>query len=312
MNIIFQSGEFFNGINSFWPNIINVISALLGALISGLIAIWIFNKGLKKEKEKKRNEIIIENNNLELYFFHSVESVIFFIEKQVDEVLKCSRKTKDWNKSNFWLSILPELTTRNIWDINQEKLYDIFVSNSEGDIKFKVNDFINLRICLYNIDNVVTNQKELIKEIHERLIVNIELWNQSRKKLLNLSNSFVLEHNLKLIKEKDDFLKFYTDLMVKRQRNLIENNVIDSIEINFKELIEPLKKYLKDNPQFHDERVYKVSETLMDTQKAYSEIKYLRYEYRKNILRAGQKLIQVKARMSLCISNIKKRKKIYK
>jgi len=312
MNIIFQSGEFFNGINSFWPNIINVISALLGALISGLIAIWIFNKGLKKEKEKKRNEIIIENNNLELYFFHSVESVIFFIENQVDEVLKCSRKTKDWNKSNFWLSILPELTTRNIWDINQEKLYDIFVSNSEGDIKFKVNDFINLRICLYNIDNVVTNQKELIKEIHERLIVNIELWNQSRKKLLNLSNSFVLEHNLKLIKEKDDFLKFYTDLMVKRQRNLIENNVIDSIEINFKELIEPLKKYLKDNPQFHDERVYKVSETLMDTQKAYSEIKYLRYEYRKNILRAGQKLIQVKARMSLCISNIKKRKKIYK
>ena len=312
MNIIFQSGEFYNTTNSFWPYLISVISALLGALITGGIAIYIFNNGLKKEKEKKRNEIIIEYNNLEQYFFHSVESIMFFIEKQVDEVLKCSRNTKDWNKSNFWLSIFPELTTRNIWDINQEKLYDIFVSNSDNEIKLRVADFINLRICLYNIDNFVNTQKELNSEIHERLFLNIELWNQSLKTLLNLSNSFVLEHNLKPIKDKDDFLKFYTDLMVKRQRNLIENNVIDNIEINFKELIEPLKKYLKDNPQFHDERVYKVSDTLMNIQKAYSEIKYLRYEYRKNVLRSGQKLIQVKALMSLCISNIKKRKKIYK
>ena len=105
MDIIFQSGDFYNETSSALSNLISVISALFGALISGLIAIYIFKKGLKKERLKRRDEYISECNDLEKYFFHNIDSINFFIDKQIDAISKCSQNTKDWNNKNFHLSV---------------------------------------------------------------------------------------------------------------------------------------------------------------------------------------------------------------
>ena len=319
MNIIFQSGDFYNETSSFWSYygsiitaLCGIIAVLLGALINGRIAISIFKKGLKKEVEKKRNETISEYNLLEQYFFHNIDALKFFIDNQIDEIFKCSSKTKDWTQKHYLLKIFPELTTRDIWEINKQKLYDIFVSNRVGELKSKAYDFINLRNSLYNIDNFIETQNELNKEVFKRMFVNMELWNHGLQALLNLSNSFVIDHNLNSPTEKDFFLKFFTDLMVTRQRELVENNVIENIKFDYKELIEPLKRYLKENHNINDRRVYLVSEQLLNIEKAYIELKSLRHEYRKNVLLAGRKLIKIKSALSLCVSNIEKRQKINK
>ena len=73
MEIIFQSGEFINETNSFWSNLINIIAALLGALISGLIAIYIFKKGLKDEVEQEQTSERVANAELEEYFLYNIQ-----------------------------------------------------------------------------------------------------------------------------------------------------------------------------------------------------------------------------------------------
>jgi hypothetical protein len=311
MAITFQVCDFYNEPSSIWSNLFSLISALLGALISGLIAIWIFKKGLKKENEKKLNEHILESNELEQYFFHCVDSINFFIDKQVIEISKCSKRTKDWTNKNFMLFILPELTTRDIWEINQERLYEIFVTNRDGQIKSKADDFINTRNCLYNIDFFIKTQNDLNKEIYERLIYNVELWNQSLKILLNLSNSFVIEYKSDHENLNDSFLKFFNDIIVKKQRELINKNSPENIEIDFNELIVPLKEYIKNNTQA-DKRIIMITEPIMEIQKAYFEIQNLRYECRKNVIYSGRRLIKIKFLLNYSISNIKNREKLYK
>ncbi|MFT7299312.1 MAG: high-affinity Fe2+/Pb2+ permease [Sphingobacteriales bacterium] len=53
MDIIFQSGEFYGQDGSYWTNSIAIIGAILGALVSGLIAIWIFKRGFKRIRQKR-------------------------------------------------------------------------------------------------------------------------------------------------------------------------------------------------------------------------------------------------------------------
>ncbi|MBN2880891.1 hypothetical protein JXM83_02450 [Candidatus Woesearchaeota archaeon] len=309
MDIIFQSGDFYNETNSILSNLMTIISALLGAIISGLIAIYIFNKGLKNEKEKKRNENIIESNDLEQYFFHNVDSINFFIIKQIDEIAKCSQRIRDWNNKDFSLSIFPELTTKDIWEINQEKLYKIFVTEREGEIREKANDFINVRNCFYNIDNFIALQTESNKEIFQRLIVNIEIWNENLKTLLSLSNAFVINYNSNPNKGKDDFLKLYTSLMVDKQRELILEKKNENMETVFNELIVPLKLYLKNNKQSSDIRIHMISEPIMNIQKAFYEIKNLRKERRKKVLNSGRNLIRVKMLLNESVLSTKNRNK---
>jgi len=257
------------------------------------------------------DEYISESNDLEQYFFHNIDSLSFFIDKQIDEISKCSQNIKDWNNKDFSLSVFPELTTRDIWEVNQEKIYKIFVTNREGELREKANDFINIRNCFYNIDNFITTQIEFNKETFQRLFVNIEIWNQSLKTLLSLSNSFVIEYNSNQKKGKDDFLKLYTDLMVDKQRELIKENKSENMAIVFRELIEPLKKYLKENTQSYDRRILMISEPMINIQNAYYEIMNLRHERRKRVLYSGRKLIKIKVILKESILSTKNRIKNY-
>lgn len=309
MDLIFQSGDFYNQTNSIWSNLINIVSALLGALISGLIAIYIFKKGLRNEEIKKKNEYKSESNDLEMFLFHNIYSLNFFIEKQIKEISNCSKNLKDWNNCDFSLSIFPELTTKDIFKISQEKIYKIFVTDREGDLNEKVNDFINLRNSFYNIDAFIESENELNKEVFQRQFVNIELWNQSLKSLLDLSNTFVLSYNSNPVKGKDDFLELYTNLFVNKQRELIKENKNNNMVIVFEELIKPLKNYLKENKQSNDMRLLMISNPIMNIQKAYTEISNLRYEKRKRILISGRRLLKIKRLINQSIQRTKLRNK---
>ncbi len=311
MDIIFQSGDFYNATSSIWSNLIIIISALLGALISGFIAIWIFMKGLRIEKEKKKDEYISERIDLEEYFFNNIDSISSFIDRQVDEISKCSKRVEDWNNKDFTLSVFPELTAKDAWAINQERIFKIFVTNREGTPKEKSSDFVNVRNCFYYIDDFKTSQNELNKEVSQRLYENIKLWNDSLNKLTKLSNEFVCAYNSKPIEENDQFLKFYTDLMVNKQSQLIKENKSQNMSIVFNELIEPLKQYMKDNPNSMDKRILAINEPLLNLQNAYIQIISLRYERRKKALESGRRLLAVKRILQDCISSTKERKKIY-
>jgi len=58
MDIIFQSGEFCYEV-SFWTTFGGPIASLLGILISGLVAVYIFSKGVKKDRELANEQRMI-------------------------------------------------------------------------------------------------------------------------------------------------------------------------------------------------------------------------------------------------------------
>lgn len=311
MDIIFQSGDFYNQSHT-WIDLTSIIASFLGALISGLIAIIIFRRGIKNEKKKEKEKSVKESDELEEFLFSNIYSLNFFINKQIDEIFKCSKKLKDWNNKDFLLPIFPELRTKDILKINQEKIFKTVVSDREGESEHKIEDFINLRNSFYNIGDFIKSQSELNNKTFQRYLFNIELWNNSLKELLELSNSFVLEYNIDTKKTSDDFLKFYTDLFVNKQREIIKNNDNDNMVLVFDNLIKPLKDYLKENKQSKDVRLLQISNPLINIQKAYVEISNLRNERRKQILYAGRRLLQIKQIMNQSTKNIKSRQKTYK
>ncbi len=311
MDIIFQSGEFYGETNSIFSNLISIISALLGAIISGLIAIYIFKRGLKNETIKVQKELERECIELEQFFNHNIESLHFFIKHQISSISICSRNTKNWETNDFDLSIFAELNCQDLWHISQEKLYNVFVNRKEGDIKSKAQDFINIRNCLHNIDDFVLRQSEINKEISNRLLVQIDIWNLQLKKLLDYSNLFVHRYNNGLIHSEDPLLKLFIGLFVNKQREIIRDGLNNNMEIVFNELILPLKKYLSENGKSKDEKLYMISGPIMDMQKAFYEIDYLRTERRKKALLAGRKLNAINNLMMTSLANMKSRQYKY-
>lgn len=311
MDKIIQLGDLCNAHYSIWSDLTSIISALIGAIISGLIALFIFILGLKKEKQKKRLQYISESNDFEDYFFHNLSSLIFFTNKQVEEISKCSQRLKNWTLEDFTLSIFPEINTEDILSMDQEKIYKIFVQNREGLLEHKANDFINVRNCFYNIDNFIKTQNELNKKINQRIVVNIELWNNSLTSLLKLSNKFVVEYNLKPDKGKDEFLELFSGLIVKKQREIILENKSENMQIVLTEIIDPLKAFLKNNKQSNDSRLIMIAEPIMNIQKSYHEINHLSIEKRKSILFAGRRLLHIKDNLKRCINSTQNRTKKY-
>jgi hypothetical protein len=219
MDIIFQSDEFYSAGSS----LIKVLGSILGALISGIVAIGIFKKGLKEQSisvKKVNNE---KYDELENYCF----SVIKYLNQAIGEQLNLlelgSKKLLNFSQSNLLLQIFSQLSTDEIDSINNVDLYKIFVSNRDGETSTKTSNYLNLKSCL----RFLNQQKEAYNDFNQKLHTELEkhrnTWNTNLKNLLDLYNSFEIQKLNSLIKPADDiFLNAYRKIIVDKQRLLIQ------------------------------------------------------------------------------------------
>jgi len=256
-------------------------------------------------------DYINESNELEQYFYSNVDSLNFFINKQIDEISKFSQRIRNWENKNITLPIFSELTTKDIWKIDQERIYKLFVTFRKGNTQDKITDFINIRNSFYNIDKFIKIQNDLNIASYQLLTENIEIWNNNLKILIELSNHFVTEYNISLRNDIDEFLNAYTDLVIKKQRQLINENKSGNIEIIYNELIIPLSSIVNNKKYSKDKRIYLISTPLINLQKVYSDVKNIKYEQRKKILESGRRLLWTKLLINESIQKTKNREKSY-
>ncbi len=113
MDIIFQSGEFYGQDSSFWTNVVAIVGAVLGAVISGLIAIWIFKRGLNEEAKKEFQSRAKKDDELENYIFHVISFMNSTIDQQVKEIGRASQALKNYSNKNLGISNTSELSTED-------------------------------------------------------------------------------------------------------------------------------------------------------------------------------------------------------
>ncbi|MFT6836443.1 MAG: hypothetical protein ACJA0H_002493 [Francisellaceae bacterium] len=309
MDIIFQSGEFYGQDSSFWTNVIAITGAVLGALISGLIAIWVFKRGLKEQKKQEQASRIAKHNELENYLFHVIGFMRPTMIQQVNEIGWTSQALKDFGNRNLSINTVSALSTDEVNGIKSEDLYRIFVTNREGDTKDKAADILNLRSCFRYIDQQKESYIEFNQTLFSRLDEFRNLWNENLKHLLDLYNQFALQAKQNNINPgTDTFLDFYRNIMVDEQRELILKGLSDNLAESHLKLIQPLMTFIRES-KIMDQRILMIAPSVMACDQAFQETSQLRRQKRATVLTYGRNLLGVERLMAECIENTQKRKK---
>ncbi len=284
--------------------IYNLIVPLVAALIGGFISLYIYKEGEKKKIQDDRRKQIESHFQTEKYFFHNISSIIFFIDRQIEEISKTSRNTKNWNINKLSLSIMSELKLTELRELNFKTLYQIFVIEKEGDITDKANAFINIKNCLHNIEDFSENQKNENYRPFQEILKNIDLWNVSLQKLMELYNSFVVQKP----STEDKLIPIMHNYLVKKQREMIENKKDQNILHFYENLILPMQNEIINLKMDIDSRAELVIKEVLNCKKVYVQIKTIRYHRRKDILLAGRRLLQIKGLLKESCNEIKSSK----
>lgn len=283
----------------------DIFIPLLSALIGGLFSVWVYNKGLNKEKRDEKKNRIQNNFETEEYFFFNLKSILYFLDKQIDEISKTSRKTKNWFDKNLTLATFSELKMTELRELNFKTLFQILVIDREGSTIEKTKDFINIKNSLHNIEDFVNRHKSENKEPFIKLNKYLDSWNESIKKVTQTYN-----HYIYLNPKKDDALMpILHKYIVVEQKKLIESGKDQNMEEFYESFIFPFMNEILTYKNRNDQRILPILENLMECRKVYEQAKALRYQRRKSLLNSGRRLIRIKQLLEISMNSIEKRKK---
>lgn len=283
----------------------SIIVPLMSALIGGLFSVWIFNKGLEKNKQEARGKRIQNNFETEEYFFYNLKSIIYFLDRQVEAISKTSSHTKNWRSKNLTLAIFSELKMTELRELNFKTLFQILVIDREGENKEKMQDFINIKNCLHNIEDFVAKHKEENRQPYIELNKYLDIWNNSLKNLSQLYNRYIF---LKP-KTTDSLMPILHKYIVVEQRKIIAERKEQNMELFYNSIIIPFTNDLISYKNSDDQRVLPILNNLIECRKSYEQTKELRYLRRKNLLNSGRRLIKIKQLLKESVESIEKRKK---
>lgn len=283
----------------------NIIVPLLSALIGGFYALWIFNKGLNKKKLEEKSNRIKNNYETEQYFFHNLESILYFIDKQIDEISNTSQKSKNWHEKNLTLALFSELKMTELRELNFKTLYQILVIDREGNTKEKAQDFINIKNCLYNVEDFIIKHQNENKNPHKELEKELIKWNNSLKSFTQIYNHFITQNPSK----DDKLIQIMHKYIITTQKELMSKGVDQNMEEFYNAFILPFRNEISAYENLNDQRLIPIVENLMNCYGSYSQTKALRHQRRRSILFSGRRLIQIKQLLKSSMNSIEKRKK---
>lgn len=198
--------------NNFWSVFGGPLATLMGVLISGIFAVILFNRSIKKErklfKEKRDQEIEDEKNKIRKeqdffkdYFLTLLNAIIENSRIQNDEYLEYAKQLKENPRQQFYPKQRTHENLTRVLRIDTNKLMEIFhISN------LKKEDFTKL---LSNLDYLNEIFKQILEDIYERNGKTvIELSNkliQIRNQILDTATDFIYQHK---IENPKDYMNF--------------------------------------------------------------------------------------------------------
>lgn len=263
MDIIFQSGEFYNETN-LWHILLSPLATLIGVILSGLFGVFLFNKGIKKDrefakeqrksdyeqhlridKERRDNEKKdmeknrIENLNKFGHLFQTLlESCITTSEKQVVKYNENIKKLKiDILGQHF-----PQLYTHE----NLERLLKLderYLLDYIEHINHTNKEFVNLLTSLDYLKTIFETISEDVNQGNNK--ISLELRNKLiwvRNAILSVSTNYLKQQKDENPKFENDYLYIFINDMVLNY--LKDNDGNPNPNIDYKNLILVIKEEL--------------------------------------------------------------------
>ena len=153
--------EIFKSIGStFWSKFGTQIISLIGIFISVGIAIYLFNKGLKKERDRfennrrleKQDKIEQKNNEIQAIKNHVIiliESVLKSVEQQIEEYLNKAFDVLNNPHKRLIINLYTHENLKRLLTIDSHKIWEVFSSS-----KIVNKHYYNLYACLDYFNNV--------------------------------------------------------------------------------------------------------------------------------------------------------------
>ncbi len=250
MDIIFQSGDFYyENLNNFWTTFGGHLVTLLGVLITGFFAVYLFNQGIKKERELNKEfrdnakQDLIEKESKDLEFFKKhfttlTKGVIRNSLKQKDDYQEYANKILKNPKQQHLPTQRTHENLNRLLKIDTQTLFHLIDSHGiEGK------DFINF---LGNLDYLNAIFQVIPNDIHEgngKIIIDLsQRLIEIRTEILNTAADFVGKEKF----ENKDHLNSpiwntLNELIFEYYDN---NDGVPSVEWDYKKLITPIKEKL--------------------------------------------------------------------
>lgn len=147
MDIIFQSGDFYNE-TSAWTQYLGSIITLIGVAISGLFGVYLFNKGIKKDREFAQSQ-------RELDYKHNEE-----LERRRYEKEMAQNNAERAERLESFGQLFSTLLLNSIENaIKQTKLYKDFIAEFEKDL---LGQHVPTRITQENLKRILQLDLQLI------------------------------------------------------------------------------------------------------------------------------------------------------
>lgn len=238
LDIVFKIGDSYYEASSsgFWDTI---IGAFVGALLSGLFAIWVFERGIKNEKEKEAQK---ESNRIKrsLATFHTLlKSIIKTTKQQTSDFDEYIEKIKKNPLSNLVPKQLPHASLDRIQKLSTSELIELF-----QHLFLTTDDYlktVNNLDYLYAVLNQIPKDIESVKgnSIHDLSTKFI----QTRGEIITTCTDFLIEMKRVDPKHKDNELwKFIDGLIVDYYKGVGDGN--PDLQYDYDKLVTPLKTVL--------------------------------------------------------------------
>lgn len=287
IDIVFQTGEFYYQNTSKWWTA--VLGSILGAVISGGIAIFIFNRGAKRQKEK---EIANETKRLaELKKYYC--TLLHLIEEPLNQqriaFIKFAKTLKEKKDQDYGLRMITSFNLENIKKVSHSDLYKIFVDNGKGDIENKTKKFQKLQASIDLLFSINSSYQDAFKDFLKKFEKHQLEWDLNLGIIGNIFDSMmVVAKNYKTRPNDDPFfygfdkLVFSWTQLEKEGINYKDRNI--AYECYVLKLKELCKKYDSDL------RIPDLIKFIMNCIYTYNDLEHLKYFYRKYFIESARKL----------------------
>ncbi|OGM09577.1 hypothetical protein A2Z67_01405 [Candidatus Woesebacteria bacterium RBG_13_36_22] len=200
MNQIFCLLMYHHDNSSFWTTFGGPIAILTGVIISGTIGVWLFNKGIKKErileKERREQDKIVAGdkhkeqlNKLKNHLVTLLDGCLVTAHKQNDNYLNYAQEFLNDLMGQHFPAQYTHSDLQRLLKIKTEDILEIFEINGLSN-----KDFIN---SLHHLDYLSEVFQRIPIDIHEgNGKTVIDLANQMisiRTQILNIGSNYVNE-----------------------------------------------------------------------------------------------------------------------
>jgi|ERR1035437_146151 hypothetical protein len=304
---IFKSPEI-----SFCSRFGTPLISLIGVLISAGIAIYLFNRGLKKERDRfqyNRNvekQDRIEQKNAEIqgikdHILVLLESILRAVDQQIEEYLNKAFEIFNNPHKRLIVNLYTHENLKRLLSIDSHKIWEVFSTS-----KIENKHYYNLYACLDYFNNVFKKVQEDVYEGNGQVSTNL------MNDLIKIRNNILDVATNYIFTEKRDNIKFDSNPFWVMINKIIidyyyDNDGIPDIHRDYTMIINKFKiEMLKEQFKYHPvaNEILKLCKIGGDT---YFSINQINKELARDIISVSEHVQDMSTKLSEILEILKRK-----